>query len=204
MTPTHQLYGVVPGRIIFYVAIVLALVLFARRVVYLYRLLRLGKPVTRVDRVAQRLRGVLTHVLGQGRLLKDFWPGLMHFTIFWGFVILTLGTIEFFGRGVSDRFFLPLLSETPAYLILQDLFDVAVVAAVCYAAWRRLVSRVPRLTLSVQGIVILALIAGLMISDLRADAARISVAPGAHDRWSFVGLALSGLFAPLSPRVTQA
>ena len=32
----------------------------------------------------------------------------MHATIFWGFVILTLGTIEFFGKGVTESFFLPL------------------------------------------------------------------------------------------------
>ncbi len=202
MNPTQQFYGIVPGWLIFYVAIAVALMLFGRRLFHLYRLLRLGKPVNRTDQVGKRLKGFGVHVLGQGRLLKDFWPGLMHFTIFWGFVILTLGTIEFFGRGVSDRFFLPLVSETPAYLILQDLFDVAVLAAVFYAAWRRLVSRVPRLTLSGEGIIILLLIAGLMVSDLGADAARMALAPVTSDRWSFVGLALSGLFVPLSRGAT--
>ena len=203
MTPTQQFYGIIPGWLIFYTTILLALVLFCRQVFHLYQLLRLGRPVNRVDQVAARLKGFAVHVLGQGRLLKDFWPGLMHFTIFWGFVILTLGTIEFFGKGFSDRFSLPLLSENPMYLVLQDLFDVAVLLAVCYAGWRRLVSRVARLTLSTEGLVILVLIGGLMVTDLLADAARMAVMPVAQDRWSPVGFALSGLFVPLSRGATR-
>jgi len=203
MNPTQQFYGIVPGWLIFDVAIAVALMLFGRRLFHLYGLLRLGKPVNRTDQVGKRLKGFGVHVLGQGRLLKDFWPGLMHFTIFWGFVILTLGTIEFFGKGFSDRFSLPLVSETPIHLVLQDLFDVAVLAAVSYAAWRRLVSKVARLTLSTEGLVILALIAGLMVTDLLADGARTTLAPAAQDPWSPVGLALSGLFVPLSRGATQ-
>ena len=41
-------------------------------------------------------------VLGQCAHPGDFWPGLMHATIFWGFMILTAGTIEFFGKGVTE------------------------------------------------------------------------------------------------------
>ncbi len=203
MTPTQQFYGIIPGWLIFYTAIVLALLLFGLRIFHLSRLLCLGRPVNRTDRVGARLKGFAVHVLGQGRLLKDFWPGLMHFTIFWGFVILTLGTIEFFGKGFSDRFFLPLLSANPMYLVLEDFFDVAVLAAVSYAAWRRLVSKVARLTLSTEGLIILALIAGLMVTDLMADGARMVLTPNPQDRWTPVGLALSGLFAPLSRGATQ-
>jgi len=181
MSPSHQWYGVIPGWLPFYALIAVALVLFAWRVSVLVRLMRKGKADTRWDRVPARLANVIVFVVGQARLIGgDFWPGLMHATIFWGFIILTLGTLEFFGKGVTESFSLPLLSNTPAYLVLEDFFSVAVIAAVGYAAFRRLVTKPRRLTLSPEGLVILLLIFGLMVTDLSADACRILLAPAAN------------------------
>ncbi len=191
-------YGLIPGWFLFYALIILALALFVRRVTYLFRLMMTGRPATRWDNIPRRLRAVLVFVLGQLRLLRnDFWPGLMHATIFWGFLILTVGTLEFFGKGVTEAFSLPFLSSTPAYLVVQDVFDLAVIAAVLYAAFRRLVTKPKRLTLSTEGLVILLLIFLLMITDLLADASRMLLAPAAADRWSFAGNALSGLLGGL-------
>ena len=58
---------------------------------------------------------------------------------------------------------------------------MAVIAALAYAAFRRLVTRPRRLTLSAEGLFILLLIFGLMVTDLVADAGRIVLAP-APDR----------------------
>ena len=104
MLPSHTWYGVVPGALIFYTMIAVALALFARRAVYLVRLLTKGQPMVRWDQVPARVGRVIVYVFAQARLLaNDFWPGLMHATIFWGFVVLTLGTIEFFGRVTRRR-----------------------------------------------------------------------------------------------------
>src|SRR5215510_8643294 len=175
MSPSHHWYGgVFPGALLFYVLLAIALVLFARRVNMLVRLALRGQPAVRWDHVPARVGRVIVYVVAQARLIGgDFWPGLMHATIFWGFVILTLGTIEFFGKGVTESFVLPFLSNAPAYLILEDLFSVAVILAVAYAAFRRLVTKPRRLTLTGEGLVILLLIFGLMVTDLATDAARI-------------------------------
>jgi Fe-S oxidoreductase len=192
MSPSHHWYGVVPGWLPFYGLIVVALVLFARRALYLVRLMQTGKPAARWDAVPERLLAVLVFVLGQLRLLRnDFWPGLMHATIFWGFLVLTLGTIEFFGKGVTEAFALPLLSDTAGYLILQDTFSLLVIVALGYAAFRRLVTRPRRLTLSGEGLLILLMIFGLMVTDLVADGGRIALAPGPADRWSYAGRAIA-------------
>ena len=115
-------------QLIFLAMIVVALALFARRAAYLVRLLLTGKPTVRWDAVPARLRGVMVYVLGQLRLISgDFAPGVMHAVIFWGFIVLTLGTVEYFGRGFVEWFGLPFLSDTPGYLILQDVFSVAVI-----------------------------------------------------------------------------
>jgi Fe-S oxidoreductase len=198
MSPSHQWYGVVPGWVPFYALIAVALVLFVRRVVGLVRLARKGKPAVRWDHVPARVGKVVVFVLGQARLIGgDFWPGLMHATIFWGFIVLTLGTIEFFGKGVTESFGLPFLSNTPGYLVLEDLFSVAVIAAVAFAAFRRLVTRPRRLTLSPEGLVILLMIFGLMVTDLVTDACRILLAPAPTDHWQFAGSALADALAGL-------
>ncbi|HLA78236.1 MAG TPA: hypothetical protein VJU18_11705 [Vicinamibacteria bacterium] len=205
MPPSHQWYGVIPGWLLFYAPIVMALDLFGLRVAYLSRLMLQGQPTARWDNIPARLRAVLVFVLGQLRLLRgDFWPGLMHATIFWGFIILTLGTIEFFGKGVTKSFSFLGLERTPAYVIVQDFFDLAVLVAVAYAAFRRLVTKPTRLTLSTEGLVILLLIGGLMITDLAADAARIVLAPEPGDRWAFAGVALSAFFAGMPRAATLA
>src|SRR6266850_314315 len=158
MSPSHQWYGVVPGWLPFYALIAVALVLFAWRAIFLVRLMLTGKPTARWDKLPARLLNVVVNVLGQARLIRgDFWPGLMHATIFWGFCILTLGTIEFFGKGITESFYLPLLSNSPVYLILQDSFSLGVIAAIAYAAYRRLVTKPRRLTLSTEGLLILLL-----------------------------------------------
>src|SRR5258707_3442609 len=145
MLPSHPWYGVVPGWLIFAAMIVAAGGLFRRRAWFLLRLLLKGKPMPRWDHVPARVGRVIVYVFGQARLLaNDFWPGLMHAIIFWGFVVLTLGTVEFFGRGVTESFFLPRMSDTAPYLILEDGFSVLVILAVGYAMFRRLGTPPPR------------------------------------------------------------
>jgi Fe-S oxidoreductase/nitrate reductase gamma subunit len=198
MSPSHHWYGVVPGFVLFYALIATALVLFARRVSVLVRLMLTGKPAVRWDHVPARLGKVAVFVLGQARLIGgDLRPGLMHATIFWGFIVLTLGTVEFFGKGVIERFTLPFLSDTPAYLVMEDLFSVAVIAALAYAAFRRLVTKPRRLTLSPEGLLILLLILALMVTDLATDACRILLAPAPTDGWQFAGSAVAAVFGHL-------
>src|SRR5713226_4481232 len=72
-------------------------------------------------------------------------------------------------------------------------------AAIAYAEFRRLVKKPRRLTLSPEGLFILLLIFGLMITDLAADAGRIVLAPAPWDGWQFAGSALAGLLAHLPP-----
>jgi Fe-S oxidoreductase len=205
MSPTYSWYGPIPGGLIFAAMGVAALAVFGWRVAYLVRLLARGAPAARWDQLPRRLQAVVVFVVGQLRLLRhDFWPGLMHATIFWGFIVLTVGTIEFFGRGVHPAFFLPWLSETAGHLIVQDLFSLAVIAALTYAAFRRLVTRPRRLTLSTEGLVILLLIYGLMLTDLFADAGRMVLAPHPSDRWAFAGAGIAGGLAALPPGAVEA
>ena len=69
-------------------AIAVAGFLFARRALFLARLVRSGKPSNRVSDVPRRVGNETTIVLGQKKLLQRLVPGLVHAFIFWGFLVL--------------------------------------------------------------------------------------------------------------------
>src|SRR5688500_8292325 len=125
MPATQVSYGPIPGQLLLLLLIVVAVGLFVRDAGRLYRLMRLGGPETRTDQVGRRTRAWLVHVLGQGRLLTRSYPGLMHALIFWGFLVITLGTIEQLGRGLfGPGFFVPFLSDSGLFAFLLDTFQL--------------------------------------------------------------------------------
>ncbi len=117
----------------------LAFALAGRRVLTLYRLARAGQPVEpgRTSDVGTRAWAVVAEVLGQRKLLKWSVPGVAHFAVFWGFVILGATIVEGFGALFQRDFHIPLIG-TQAWLgFLEDLFIVAVLAGlVVFAAIR--------------------------------------------------------------------
>ena len=72
------------------------------------RLLLAAKPARRFDRLPERVRNTFVYAFGQKKFLTGEQPaGLMHFVIFWGFVILGLQVITQFGRAFSADWFIP-------------------------------------------------------------------------------------------------
>src|SRR3972149_10552933 len=70
--------------------------------------------------------------------------------------------------------------------------------------FRRLVSKPRRLTLPSEGLFILLMIAGLMVTALAAAACRIILAPAPSDHWQFAGRALAGVLAGLPHGAVEA
>ncbi len=161
-------------------------------------LLKAAESDPQPRRPAERLRRLLTIGLGQQRLLYERAAGWMHVLIFVGFLVAALRTITLIGRGFAPEFELPGFGGGLglAYAAVKDLFEVAVLGAVLYGVWRRLVVRPARLHLSLEAVGILLWIGALMVTDLLGDAALFALEPHHHEAgWAFVGSALSGLFA---------
>ncbi|HEX2246808.1 MAG TPA: (Fe-S)-binding protein [Arthrobacter sp.] len=110
---------------------VLTLFFAARRVRWLYALIRSGQPAPgRTGRLGQRLRAQLVEVFGQRRLLKWTVPGLAHFFTFWGFVILATVYLEAYGALFDEHFAIPLIGRRPVLGFLQDFIALAVLASI--------------------------------------------------------------------------
>jgi len=131
-------------RIIFGLAITLAAFAIAgRRLWWLYRLARAGQPAPeRVQQLREHPgRGAgtqLTEVFGQRKLLQWSVPGIAHFLTFWGFVILILTIIEAYGDLFDVTFAIPWIGHWAVIGFGEDLFAVAVLAAIVTFAVIRL------------------------------------------------------------------
>ena len=88
---------------------VVALAIAGRRVYWLYRLLKSGQPAPgRLDGIGQRAKDQLREVFGQRKLLKWSVPGVAHFFMFWGFVVLAATILEAYGALFDRDFAIPL------------------------------------------------------------------------------------------------
>jgi Fe-S oxidoreductase len=164
-------------------------------------MLRAARPSPRLDRWGERIRGVLSYFVGQKRLLSRGYRlvGLMHALIFWGFLAVAINTIHFVGGGFSEGFHLPGLrpgaAAHVAYVWIRDLFEIAVLAMVLAAAYRRIVVRPARLTPSWDAGLILSLIGALMLTDLLLAGTEAAHGGFASPVGAFLGPVLAGLGA---------
>ena len=55
-----------------------------------------------LDDIPRRVLGVIEYAFVQTKMFKDPRAGLMHFGIFWGFVLLTIGTANVVTGGVIE------------------------------------------------------------------------------------------------------
>jgi Fe-S oxidoreductase len=196
MAPTN---GVL-GHLALIAAIVIAVGVFALRAMRLVRLVRLGQPMNRMDDIPGRVRDFGLYVLGQKKLIKapNRVPGIIHAIIFWGFLIITLGTLQLIGSGLFAGFLFPAVGNDPVYMILLDVMIAAVLASVGAAAYRRVVIKPYRLTTKRDAWIILGLITVLMVSLVLTEAFGIVAYRSSIAKWSFLGFAVSGLFGSMS------
>ncbi|HEY5137064.1 MAG TPA: hypothetical protein VIJ41_14830 [Candidatus Nanopelagicales bacterium] len=102
------------------------------RLLYLYRIGASAQPVEpgRVGRTGDIARAEVVEVAGQKKLLRWTAPGLAHFAVFWGFVVLVLTIIEGYGALFSPTFHIPVIGMWPALGFFEDLFAVICLVAV--------------------------------------------------------------------------
>src|SRR6267378_2371968 len=176
------------------IVLIVAITLFGRRALLLYRLVRMGKPLKRFDDLPARARAEAVVVVGQSKLLQRLLPGLMHAAIFWGFIVL-LPTIFAAMIGIVDqRATLPWLGQQGWYALGVDVFAVLVLAGVITAFVIRKIQRPRRFAGSHlrEADLILLLIAGIVVSLLLWHASQIALGLNEYPAaWAPVSSALA-------------
>ncbi len=197
------------GNVVFLVILLLAAAFLAYNAQRLYRYMTMvGKPEHRLDDPARRLWNLLTIGFAQTKILRDPTAGTSHAAVFWGFLVVTVGTVEVFVQGVWDGFSYASFLPAPLYALYalsQELFALLILAAVSFLIYRRLVLKPKRLQGDVvhgtEAVLILATIGLLMVTLIITGTMEAIYEPDAPSGYGrLVGhglaLALSGVVSP--------
>ena len=165
------------------------------------RLWLLGKPEKRWDNVLERAKVFLVYGIGQGRMTNDVYAAIMHLFIFWGWVVLFLGTVLL---AIHDDFIHFL--EGPGYLaysVILDIFGVVAIVGVGMALARRYLLRPPKLRLGSlwDDVMLLWLMMAILVSGFIVEGMRIGSTelPGITTEIEGQPVATSPDWAPWSP-----
>src|SRR3954469_6206977 len=158
-----------------------ALLVFALVMARHLRVFAAVRPSNPLPRIPARFAGLVEYALIQTKMFKDPRAGLMHAGIFWGFVLLTIGTANIVTGGVIQGILsIPFDGVIwTAISAMQNVVAVIVLLSILWAFERRLISRPRRLTFNRDALMILAMIGGVVATELLAhDVAGASL--GAH------------------------
>jgi Fe-S oxidoreductase len=187
---------------VFVVVLLIALAFFgwafARRVQYAM----IGRPEPRFDRPLTRTLGFLWLVFGQKKLFKER-VGLIHFFIFWGFIVIAFGTLQIIAEGIHPGFEFP-WAESYAFLFIKDLLSLIVLIGLIVLAYIRYVVRKTRLEPSAEAGVILGLIFFLILSEFFYSGVSYALDPTPAGEGAFVATAIAGWFAGASTASLEA
>ncbi len=142
-----------------------------------------GRYEIRWDNIPKRIYTVLKDAFAQYQPLRYLTSGIKHFFFFWGFMIVSLETLEYWVQGIYPHFRLPILNTTfrPAFLLMEDIIQFLVISAIGFAVVQRFVFKVKRLENTLDSIVILSLIFTLMFTSLITKASELLLSGGSFD-----------------------
>jgi Fe-S oxidoreductase/nitrate reductase gamma subunit len=140
---------------------------------------------------------------------NESFPGWMHLFIFWGFLILAIGTAlvalqDDFTRLVFGWEYL----KGEFYLIFSFFLDLAGLVAIIgilMAMWRRYVRKPQRISDNKpDDLISLIWILAVLVTGFLVEGARIAATTPEYEVWSFVGWFTAGLFSGLEKASVEA
>jgi len=203
MEITREVFWNVGGgaRWITYALMIITFILFIYGLKKRYSMWKIGKsaPFRFTERLWERIGYFITNGIFHKSILRESYPGWMHFFIFWGFLVLAFGTALV---ALQDDVIRPLFNENILkgnfYLIFSfalDLAGVLAIIGILMAIWRRYVTRPKRLDNRPDDLLALLWILVVLVTGFLVEGARIAFAQPSFEVWSFAGWATSYLFA---------
>lgn len=165
------------SNILFFIVAVGSLTFFALNLKKIWGWISIGvAPVDSVnDQMSVRVMGMLRGGFLQEKMFKEVSSAVMHYMIFGGFLLVSIGTLETMVHGVYTPFsFQTILGDTPLYrlfLLSQDFGNTIVCIAIAWAVIRRLAFSPARLKSlgsdsKTDALVVLGFIFGLVFTAL--------------------------------------
>ncbi|WP_226036269.1 heterodisulfide reductase-related iron-sulfur binding cluster [Aquibacillus saliphilus] len=140
--------------------------LFARVVRTRIAYIKLGRRSEFDGQIKNKIRKVIINVFGQKKLLKDKKSGIIHVMMFYGFILVQFGAIDFIYKGLVPGSHLPLGPFYSGFTFFQELVTLVILTAVILAFYRRYIEKLARLKRGLKAGLVLIFIGSLMISVL--------------------------------------
>ncbi|MBA3397260.1 MAG: (Fe-S)-binding protein [Deltaproteobacteria bacterium] len=195
-------------QVIFILLLAASLAFFARTIWFFGRATAVGvaDPRPRLDDLPGRLMDVGIYFFGQKKVAEEgpqHRTSKHHLFIFWGFMIITIATVDIFISGVIPSVSLALLPDLiyqPLYLLI-DLMNFVVLLMIVWAVTRRTIVKPRLIPWNLDAGLILGAIGSLMVTHFIYHGYHIAgalSAAGSEAPWfmpvsSFVGKALAGI-----------
>ncbi|MDP8222885.1 MAG: heterodisulfide reductase-related iron-sulfur binding cluster [Candidatus Lernaella stagnicola] len=192
-------------RWIIYGLAVVVVAIFAYGLWTRFKAYRMGRKAEgRLDNVGARVGSLLKYWIGQLKVLQETYQGVLHLMIFWGFVVLFIGT----SLTVLDEDLYRLLSGGQKFIhgdfyvvfsFLLDLFGLLAIIGVLMAMYRRYVMKPEGLDNRAEDALFLWFLLGVLVTGFLSEGARIGVVMAekgqvAYEASSFVGYGLGKIF----------
>jgi len=186
-----------------YIFLIIAGIYILYSLIQRVRIWRKGKPELRTDFHEKRIIALLKYVFLQKKILREKYAGIMHASLFYGFVGLFIVTfIILIQEDVTELFFHFKFLVGDAYLLWSlagDVFGVAVIVGLVMAFWRRYKVKPSRLDTKPIDTFALVLIAFIILTGFMNEALRIAITGFPEfEVWSPVGYTLAHLFGWIS------
>ena len=137
-------------NILFILILTLGVGYFAFNVKKLIRNIKLGRKINRSDKPSERLKNMTLVAFGQQKMFKRPIPAILHFALYFAFVITQIELIEIIIDGVfgTHRFFKDALGGFYTFVIslIEILSFLALVATIAFLSRRNLL-KLPRLNM---------------------------------------------------------
>ena len=177
------------NSIIFTCILFFSLSLFSFNLWKIVRNIRLGKSMNRFDQPLKRIKILLKIAFGQTKLFARPVSGILHALVYWGFLVITIGTLEMMVDGIFgfDRFFGALGIFYNFVTASGDIMAVLVLVSCLIFIFRRIFMKIKRFSgkemkksSSIDAIVALVIIVFLMISLLTMNIGYIGLHPESY------------------------
>lgn len=142
------------------------LYLFVRVVRTRIAYIQMGRKVEFDGEIKNRMKKIWIYVFGQKKLLKDKKSGIIHVMMFYGFILVQFGAIDFIWKGLAPDSHLPLGPFYPGFTFFQELVTLTILVAVIWAFYRRYIEKLVRLKRGFKAGLVLIFIGTLMVTVL--------------------------------------
>ncbi len=194
MTPYRTMFWNIEQAWLFYLLAVLASALFLTGLFIHLLVWKKSATSLKISFSKEAItRVILDTLLGRRIFQGEVAAGLLHLFIFWGFVILFIGTALL---ALHDYFFAFLRGTV--YLVYSFTMEVGgllLLAGILWAVVRRYVQRVPRLERRMEDALMAVWFVAVGFSGFFVEASRIASLQPPWGHWSFVGWWMSSFLS---------